>query len=87
METVYAVRNESAVLECIAVLPPFETDSTIGWTRVSDNTVISAHAPGNSMIRIDQVGEEDGGEYRCQLLTERSGSEDADIRLVVISKS
>lgn len=80
--------NEPAVLECVEILPPYETSSSIGWSKVSNgnNAIMSGHAPGNNVLHIEQASEEDNGEYRCQLLTSRSGSEDADIRLVVISK-
>lgn len=89
MGTVYVVYNKTAVLECIDVLPPFEARSgaSISWRKVSEQTLVSGYAPGNNILHIDQAREEDGGEYGCYLLTEHSGTEHADIQLIVISKS
>lgn len=86
VDTVYVVNNGTAVLQCIEVLPPHETSATIAWRKVSSGVIMSDYAPGNNILQIHQATVEDDGEYRCHLLTAISGSEDADIRLVVISK-
>lgn len=87
--TVRVVNNEPVVLECVVVLPPGETDATIGWLKVDDSgeSLVSPHAPGNNVFHISQATRQDSGEYRCQLFTGNSGSQDADIRLLVVSKS
>lgn len=81
------VQNESAVLECVVVVPPDDNSATVGWLKVTDGSVLSTPSAGNNVFHIQHARREDSGEYRCGVSTENSGSEDADIRLVVISKS
>ena len=84
--SVHVVAGDSVVLQCVVVLPPLETSYEIGWLNVSGGELVSEYSAGNDMFRISEALEEDAGEYRCILRTQTSGTEDADIELVVISK-
>lgn len=82
--------NETVTLECVAVVPPNDVTARISWRKkdsASDEyTTIHPHAPGNSVLHIEHVMEEDAGTYKCSVITDSSGQQDAEIQLVVVSK-
>ncbi len=84
------VHNESALLECIPVVPPDEPNARIRWFRVRDssNHPLTESLPlENTTYRIESASEDDDGRYMCVLTTDYSGTQDADITLKVVSKS
>jgi hypothetical protein len=73
----------------VVIVPPHDASAEIGWTRVFDNGTdlhISALAVGNSILRLQRVGQQDAGVYRCYMTTESSGQQKADLQLVVVGK-
>lgn len=71
------------------IVPTDDASAEISWTRVfdtGDHVPISNFAFGNSLLRLQSVGREDAGIYRCRVTTQHSGQGSADIRLIVVSK-
>ena len=90
LDTVSVLVNETVTLECVAVVPPNDVTARIGWQKkdsASDEYItIRPHAPGNSVLHIQHAMEVDAGTYKCSVITDNSGQQDAEIQLVVVSK-
>lgn len=87
---VFIPKNDTALLECVVIVPNNDASAEISWNRLLDDgreDTVSHFAPGNNVLRIQNAGLEDAGIYRCRVITSESGQSLADIQLIVVSKS